>query len=130
MPYSTAYCAEHTHRRAHIQQEGSTRGRLHSPQQHLPQSRHLSEWTARFLELRLPGTATTALDSLFKGFSSSEIVSVRAGWVLIIWLPPAGLTASLWPEETLPSLVLMLLCKSLPPDDCNTPSIEEMEASP
>ena len=124
VPFSTTLCAEHMHRRPHIQQEGSTRGRLHSEQQHRPQSSHLLECIRWFLEPPLPGTATTALDSLFRGFSSSVLSSARFGWVLIIWLLPAGLLRSLWPEEELPTLVLMLLWESSALEDRSTPSLE------
>ncbi len=80
-----------------------------------------------FLELLLPGTVTTALDLLFRGLSSSEASSSRLGWVLIIWLLPAGLLRSLWPEDELPTLVLMLLWESSALEDRITPSLEEME---
>lgn len=71
--------------------------------------------------------ATTRMGSLFRGFSSSEWGSERLGWVLIIWLLPVGLLRSLWPEEVLPTLVLMLLRESSALEDRSTPSLEEME---
>lgn len=114
------------HRWPHIQQEGNARGRLHSGQQHWPQSSHL-ECMPSFLVLPLPGTATTDLVSLFRGFSSSELSSARFGWALIIWLPPAGLLRSLCPEEVLPMLVLMLLWESSVLEDSNTPSLTELD---
>lgn len=78
----------------------------------------------------MPGATAKGPASAFKGFSSSEFSSECLGCILIIWLLLSGLPRSLWSEEALPTLVLMLLWESSTLEDCTAPTLEEVEAFP